>query len=37
MIIKRVWYKNRSYVRYKYYEGWFLFGIVPIYIRSKFI
>ena len=36
MIVKRVWYKYRNYIRYKYYEGWFLLGIIPVYIRSKF-
>ena len=37
MIIKRVWYKNKNHFRYKYCEGWFLFGIIPLYIRSRFI
>ena len=37
MIIKRKWHKTK----YKYhgptkcYEGWFLLGIIPLYIRSS--
>ena len=36
MIVNRKWHKTK----YKYhgpakcYEGWFLFGIIPLYIRS---
>ena len=37
MIVKKVWYKTRYHIRYKYCEGQFLFGIIPLYIRSKFI
>lgn len=37
MIIKRVWYTNKNYHGYKYHEGWFLFGIIPLYIRSRFL
>ena len=36
MLVKRVWYKYRNYHHYKYYEGWFLLGIIPVYIRSRF-
>lgn len=36
MVVKRVWYKYRNYCRYKYCEGWFLLGIIPLYIRSRF-
>lgn len=36
MIIKRKWHKRKN--QYcgptKYYEGWFLLGIIPLYIRS---
>jgi hypothetical protein len=37
MIVKRVWFKYHGYIKEKYCEGWFLFGIVPLYIRSRFI
>ena len=37
MIVKKVWYKYRHYVRYKYCEGWFLFGIIPLYIKTRFV
>lgn len=37
MIIKRKWHKTKY--KYhgptKYYEGWFLLGIIPLYIRSS--
>ena len=36
MIVKRVWFKNKNYMRYKYCEGWFLFGIIPLYIKTRF-
>lgn len=33
MIVKRCW--NRRYgCLIKYFEGWFLFGIIPMYIKS---
>ena len=37
MIIKRKWHKNKSdyFGPTKYYEGWFLLGIIPLYIRSS--
>lgn len=37
MIVKRVWFKYHGYIKEKYCEGWFLFGIIPLYIRSRFI
>lgn len=37
MIIKKIWYKYKNYQKIKYCEGWFLFGIIPLYIRSKFV
>ena len=37
MIVKRDWFKYRHYVRRRYCEGWFLFGFIPLYIRSKMI
>jgi hypothetical protein len=37
MIIKREWHRRRY--KYhgprEYYEGWFLLGIIPLYIRSS--
>ena len=36
MIVKRVWFKYKDYRRYKYCEGWFLFGIIPLYIKTRF-
>ena len=33
MIVKRSWHR-RSGCRIKYFEGWFLFGIIPMYIKS---
>ena len=32
MIIKRMWDKQKGNTVYVY-EGWFLFGILPLYIR----
>ena len=32
MIIKRMWYKQKGNTVYVW-EGWFLFGILPLYIR----
>lgn len=37
MIVKRVWFKYHGYMKEKYSEGWFLFGIIPLYIRSRFL
>lgn len=40
MIVRRDWvtkkYANRSYIllRKKYWRGWFLFGIIPLYIKQ---
>ena len=36
MIVKRVWVKRNHFSTY-YYEGWFLLGFIPLYIRSKII
>ena len=33
MIIRKFWYKEKGYFKRYEYEGWFLFGIIPIYIR----
>ena len=35
MLIKRTWnkYNLKYHIRY-YYEGYFLFGFIPIYISS---
>jgi hypothetical protein len=32
MIVKRVWSK-RKHAYYYTYEGWFLLGFIPLYIR----
>ena len=37
MVVKYVWWKYKNYHKEKYCEGWFLFGIIPIYIRSRFV
>ena len=37
MIVKRCWYSYRNYCRDKHWEGWFLLGIIPLYIRSKLL
>lgn len=34
MIIKRKWHRSRICSR-KYYEGWFLLGIIPLYISCS--
>ena len=34
MIIKKTWCKKGTYGRIlKEYEGWFLFGIIPLYVK----
>ena len=33
MIVKRNWHKRKG-CRIKYFEGWFLLGIIPVYIKS---
>ena len=33
MIVKRCWHK-RFGCKFKYFEGWFLLGIIPMYIKS---
>lgn len=36
MIIKRKWHRTKKYHGpTKHYEGWFLLGIIPLYIRSS--
>lgn len=35
MIIKRTWIKYRNYIPKYFYTGWFLFGIIPLYIDRK--
>jgi hypothetical protein len=37
MVVKYVWWKYKNYHKEKYCEGWFLFGVIPIYIRSRFV
>lgn len=32
MIVKRMWDKKKGHIVYVW-EGWFLFGILPLYIR----
>ena len=32
MIVKRMWGKQKGNIVYVW-EGWFLFGILPLYIR----
>ena len=35
MIVKRKWHKrSRLGCLTKYFEGWFLLGIIPLYIKS---
>ena len=34
MIVKRAWHKTYVTSR-RNYEGWFLFGFLPIYIRMS--
>ena len=35
MITKRIWeVKKNGGLRHKLREGWFLFGIIPLYIRD---
>lgn len=33
MIVKRVWMETRGGAEYRR-EGWYLFGIVPLYLRD---
>jgi len=36
MIIKKTWKTHYGNFAYKYeYTGWFLFGIIPLYITRK--
>ena len=37
MIIKRKWHKTKYkyHGSTKHYEGWFLLGIIPLYVRSS--
>ena len=32
MLVKKVWSKRKSIYHYTY-EGWFLLGFIPLYIR----
>ena len=32
MIVKRMWSRKKDFTVYVW-EGWFLFGILPLYIR----
>lgn len=35
MIVKKYWTTGVYYlITKKYWEGWFLFGIIPLYIRQ---
>ena len=34
MLVKKTWKKTGSYgVVHAEYEGWFLFGIIPLYVK----
>lgn len=36
MIIKKTWYGSWSGCSYRYtYTGWFLFGIIPLYVNRE--
>ena len=36
MIIKKTWKRRDGVYRYRYkYTGWFLFGIIPLYINRE--
>ena len=36
MLVKKTWSKKGSYgVILAYYEGWFLFGFIPLYIKVE--
>ena len=37
MIIRRKWHRTKSkyFGPTKHYEGWFLLGIIPLYIHSS--
>ena len=35
MIVERSWHKYKKFSRSrKYFKGWFLLGIIPLYIKS---
>ena len=34
MIVKRIWKKRVTCVEYTLWCGWFLFGIIPLYIKQ---
>ena len=34
MIVRKIWRKYKKFHRYKYI-GWFLFGLIPLYIRRE--
>ena len=33
MIVRKEWYTEMAGLRWYEYEGWFLFGFIPLYIR----
>lgn len=35
MIVKKSWKKQYSRYSYHIYTGWFLFGIIPLYIERR--
>ena len=35
MLVKKIWTKSSYGVVIASYEGWFLFGIIPLYIKEK--
>lgn len=35
MLVKKTWTKSSYGVVVASYEGWFLFGIIPLYIKEK--
>ena len=38
MIVYKEWWENRSFPKHYYrWDGWFLFGIIPLYLRRHTI
>lgn len=37
MIIRKTWMKRVRFGVYKYYIGYFLFGIIPLYISREYV
>ena len=34
MIVKYRWRRDKKLNKYSLWEGWFLFGVIPLYIRQ---